>query len=460
MGKLSIILKREILARIRKRTFIIMSFLGPILFAAMILIPSWVSSLETKEIKRIAVIDSSHVFYNTIPETQYLKFDYIDNRSLEELQKNFDETDYYAVLYITHIVYHSSEAIQLYSDQQPNMSVVMHISNALEKEIERQKLATHDIDNLDQILQSVKTNVDIQTVKWTDSGDEKKLHPIVAMGVSYVSGFLIYIFIFMFGAQVMRSVIEEKTNRIVELIVSSVRPFQLMAGKILGVGFTGLLQFLTWIILTAFIVNGIHNALIPDAKTLQEKSSPESIMGTSSSPNNSADNNKKSSSSTFLQDRPIRDATLNKFRDILSSARMINFGVMFISFMIYFLGGFLLYASLFAAVGSLIDNDTDTQQFMLPVTIPLIIALVVMLNACQNPNSAISLWFSMIPFTSPIVMMARIPYGVPFWEVFTSIAILIITFIASTWISGKIYQTGILMYGKKIKPKDIIKWLK
>ncbi len=460
LSKILAIIRREFLTRIRRRSFIIMSILGPMLFAGILILPAWLMSLESKEVKRIAVIDSTHVFQQTIPNTKYLKFDYLEGIQLKELKKNFDKTNYYAVLYITHIVHYSPQAIQLYSDKQPDMNAVMHISNAIEKEIERQKLASHNIENIHNILRSVKTDINIQTIRWTDSGEEKKSHPALVAGVSYFSGFLIYIFIFMFGAQVMRGVIEEKTSRIVEIIISSVRPFQLMMGKIVGVALAGLTQFILWILLTIFIFSSLQNTLIPDIQSINKnKQTPASILS-NEKPDKAIQEQIYTPSSSLPEEYPIQNPFVVEFRSILNSAHAINFTVMICMFIFYFLGGYLLYSSLFAAVGSLIDNETDTQQFMLPVTIPLIAAIIVMLNAFQNPDSSVTFWFSIIPLTSPIIMMARIPYGVPYPELILSMVLLVLTFIFTTWLSGRIYRTAILVYGKKIRFNEVWRWLK
>ncbi len=445
MKNIFLIIKREYLVRVRKKSFILMSVLGPLLFAALFVLPSWLMSIESQEVKKIAVIDSSSVFINKIPETKYLKFEYLTGASLEKLKNNFDQFDYYAVLYITHLVHYSPGSIILYSDKQPNYNVVMHISNALEKEIERQKLSTHEIKNLDKILQSVKTKVSIQTVKWTKSGETKKTNSGIAMIVSYISGFLIYLFIFMFGVQVMRGVEEEKSNRIAEIIISSVKHFELMLGKILGIAMVGLTQFLLWVILTVSIVGFVQNTILQPS--FPEHHPAESIFSTSSG------------GSLLEQNQPVQNEKYTDINNLIQATKSINFGVMIGSFIFFFLAGYMLYASMFAAIGSAIDQQTDTQQFVLPVTIPLIIAIFVLLNAFQNPEGPITFWFSLIPFTSPIVMMARIPYGVPLWEVILSMGILIITFIAMVWVSGKIFRTGILMYGKKNSFRDMWRWI-
>ncbi len=444
-SKSSLIISREFFSRIKKKSFIIMTLLGPLLFAALAIGPAWFASMEDREVRFIAVVDSSKLFIGQIPETEYLKFEYLENTSVDHLRENFSETHYYAVLYIAHIITSTPSAVQLLSDRQPNLNIRMHIANALEKELERQKLATYEIDNLDNILASIKTNVNIRTIIWQDDGGEKESYSELAMVVGYIGGFLIYFFIFLFGAQVMRGVIEEKSSRVVEIIVSSVKPFQLMLGKIVGIGLVGLTQFLLWVILSFTIITAAQHIFFSD-------------LGTPSSEDIVAE--EMFSSSRLQQTQPLESEDFDKFREIFSSISSINFGVMLGAFLFYFLGGYLLYASLFASIGSAVDNETDTQQFMLPITIPLILSIIVMMNAIMNPEGAVAFWFSIIPFTSPVIMMARIPFGVPLWEAGLSAALLILTFIFTTWLAGKIYRTGILMYGKKVNYKELWKWLR
>jgi ABC-2 type transport system permease protein len=253
-------------------------------------------------------------------------------------------------------------------------------------------------------------------------------------------------FIFFFGAQLMRGVIEEKVNRIVEVIVSSVKPFQLMMGKIIGIAMVGLTQFLIWVVTTFILVSLATTLLFPELNmTPTEQVISQDIM--SSDPVQSA-----------TQENASEE--MDEIMGFLSSLKDINFPLTLGSFVFFFLGGYLLYGALFAAIGAAVDNETDTQQFMLPLTVPLILALLVLINAINNPDSSISFWFSIIPFTSPIVMMGRLPFGVPDWEVGLSMALLVITFIGMTWLAAKIYRTGILMYGKKTSYKEIAKWIR
>ena len=446
MNKTGLIIKREYITRVRKRSFIIMAILGPILFASLMVVPALIAMSEDQEVKRIAVIDSSHLFMNVIPETEYLKFDYLQNTRLEDIKRTYSAGGYYGVLYISDIVAFEPNSVIFYSDKQPSLATKMHISKAMENYIRDQKLKTYDIADLDNILKSVRTSINIRTIKINQAGEEKESHTGVAMAVGYIGGFLIYMFIFFFGAQLMRGVIEEKVNRIVEVIVSSVKPFQLMMGKIIGIAMVGLTQFLIWVVTTFILVSLASKLFFPGlSMTPTEQVISQDIM-----------------TSEPVQTSPEEDTSeeMDELMGFLSSLKDINFPLTLGSFIFYFLGGYLLYGAMFAAIGAAVDNETDTQQFMLPLTVPLILALLVLINAINNPDSSISFWFSIIPFTSPIVMMGRLPFGVSDWEVGLSMALLVITFIGMTWLAGKIYRTGILMYGKKTSYREIAKWIR
>ncbi len=454
MNKIKLVLQREYLTRVRKKTFIVMTILGPLLFGAILIAPAWLAGLESTQTKNIAVIDSSHIFINKLPETETIQFTYLENKDVENMRKRFERTNYYGVLYITHLVANTKSSVVFYSDQQPSLSVKSHISSSIEKIIEQRKLRAAGID--ENILQSVRTSINMRTIQWTEEGKEKESSTELAMIVGYIGGFLIYFFIFLFGAQVMRGVIEEKTNRIVEIIISSVKPFQLMMGKIIGIGLVGLTQFGLWVVLTLTIITGAQSMLAPELGTPSaQQVSPSSIMEKQGDTQNYA--------APFQPPAPTQseqDGDNLQVKHLFRALEDINFGVIIGTFIFFFLGGYLLYGSLFAAVGSAVDNETDTQQFMLPITIPLILAIIVLVSGISNPQGSIAFWFSIIPFTSPIVMMARLPFGVPEWQVLLSMALLILTFIGTTWLSGKIYRTGILMYGKKVNYRELWKWIR
>ena len=455
MNKILLVISREYLTRVRKKSFIIMTILGPLLFGGFFVAMGWLMSMEDSEVKNIAIVDETGQFKNVIPETESLKFDYLKDVSLNDFKKTFFMTDYYGILYLPKVFVQSPNTAQLLSDKQPNLATKIHISNALEQYLKEQKLQTYDIENLSQIMQNINASskVRLSTLRMEEGGKAKKSNTELSMAIAYIGGLLIYMFIFIYGAQVMRGVIEEKTNRIVEVIISSIKPFQLMMGKIIGIALVGLSQFVLWIILTAGILQVVQIAIMPDPSKMMEQmqaQTPQNIMSNSDVV------------SETDEEAPVTAGSdnLNELQVIVGSLSQVPWGLIVGVFAFYFMFGYLLYGSLFAAIGSAVDNETDTQQFMLPITIPLIIGLLIMFNAMNNPESAVSFWGSIIPFTSPIVMMARIPFIPPWHDVAISMVLLVLTFLATTWLAGKIYRTGILMYGKKVNYKEIMKWLK
>jgi ABC-2 type transport system permease protein len=447
MNKIALIIKREYITRVRKKSFIIMTLLTPFLFALIFIIPALVMSNEDKEFKKIAVIEEgSDLFVNVIPDTRDVDFEYLSGVRLNDIKNNFSEMGYYGVLYISSDLVTNPDAIQLISRKQPPIGLLDHISGSLEKEIERQKLLAYNIENLDEILKTINTSVRVQTIKIDETGSARETSTGISMALAYIGGFLMYMLVFMFGSMVMRGVIEEKTNRIVEVIVSSVRPVQLMLGKIIGVALVGLTQFALWIVLTLALVMVVKTNLLPEGTMEQIQQIPQSLSD--------ADQSMSGASTTT-----ITAEQLTEFQKIFAGALNQPWGLIIFSFIFYFLTGYLLYASLFAAIGSAVDNETETQQFMLPVTIPIILGLVVAMGTMQNPESSLSFWFSIIPLTSPIVMMARIPFDVPAWEIALSMGLMLLTISGAVWMAAKIYRTGILMYGKKTSYKEIWKWL-
>jgi ABC-2 type transport system permease protein len=445
MNKIPIIIQREYVTRVRKKSFIVMTFLTPVLMALIFVIPALVMSNEDKDFKKIAVIeDGSDLFNGVIADTKDTDFEYLTNTSLNDLKENFNELGYYGILFISPQVITTPNAIQLISKKQPPIGLLDHISVSLEKEIERQKLLAYDIENLDEILKTINTSIKIQTIKIDDTGAVRETSTGIAMALAYISGFLMYMLVFMFGAQVMRGVIEEKTSRIVEVIVSSVKPVQLMMGKIIGIALVGLTQFAVWVLLTVAIVTVVKSNILPAGTMEQVQQLPQSLA---------------QADETVAGAGSMTEIQLTEMQSIFSSALNQPWGLIIFAFVFYFITGYLLYASLFAAIGSAVDNETETQQFMLPVTIPIILGLIVAMGTMQNPESSLSFWFSIIPLTSPIVMVARIPFDVPAWEIALSMTLMIVTIFGCVWMAAKIYRTGILMYGKKTSYKEIWKWL-
>lgn len=451
MNKISIIIKREYITRVRKKSFIILTILAPVLMAALIILPTTMLKNQEGEFKKIAVIeDNSDLFKGIITNTKDAKFVYLENTKVQDLKNSFEKAGYYGILYISPEIIKTPNAVQLISRQQPPIGLLQHIENCLKKEIERQKLLAYKIENLDEIMKNVETNVSIQTIKINDSGVVKETSTGIAMALAYIFGLLMYMLVFIFGSQVMRGVIEEKTSRVVEVIVSSVKPIQLMMGKIIGIALVGLTQFMIWVILTMGIAAFIKTSVI-------EKGNVKEITHTLPKDLMTADQQIVMHN---LDQANNMSPELVRFTKLFNNAMNQQWGLIIFSFVFYFITGYLLYASVFAAIGSAVDNETETQQFMLPVTIPIILALMVAIGAMENPESPLAFWCSLIPFTSPIVMMARIPFGVPYWQIVVSMALMLATFIGFVWMAAKVYRTGILMYGKKTSWKEMWKWLR
>ena len=445
MKKILLVIEREFITRVRKKSFIVMTILTPILFAALMVVPAVIATMEDKNERHIAVIDDSGLFEGIIAETEYLKFTFLEGVKATDLQEGFRDSNYYAVLYIGPMVVNTPDAVILYSDRQPSIDITSHIASSLRTEIESLKLQSYDIENLDEILNSIKTSIRVRTIKWTRGGEARESSTELAMGLAYILSFMVYILIFLFGTQVMRGVIEEKSSRIVEVIVSSIKPFQLMMGKILGIAAVSMVQILLWIVLTFGLVT-LAGSLLGGSATSAEgqKEVVTSLMESQGTP----------------QEMPAEINDQGFVDEMLVALSNVNFVLIIGGFIFFFLGGYLLYAAMFAAVGSAVDNEADSQQLVMPITIPLILAIVIMVSGLRSPDGALSFWFSMIPFTSPIVMITRLPYGVPTWELLLSGALLVTTFIIMTWLAGKIYRTGILLYGKKHTWAEMWKWMR
>ena len=417
MRKIWLIIKREYLVRVRKKAFIVMTIVGPLLMAALMIVPTYLAN-ESQELRTIAIEEDGFEFSKQLEDTEFLHFSKIPTEEATLLKEGFAESAYYALLHI------EGENFTLYSYQQISLSVSNNIENQLEQIIEHQKLKAAGIDLA--TLASAESTVHITTKIISEDGNTSSSQTKTSMGIGFVCGILIYMFIFMYGTMVMRGVIEEKTSRIVEVIISSVKPFQLMMGKILGVALVGLTQFILWILLT-FVIASIAEFAFMDASsmTTELNSEQQSIL----------------------------------LSEISRLTEGINLVQIFISFIFYFLAGYLMYSALFAAVGSAVDAEADTQQFVLPITIPLILSFILIQPIMENPDGPLAFWMSIIPFTSPVIMMVRLPFGVANWELALSVGILIFSFILTTWFAGKIYRTGILMYGKKASYKELLKWL-
>lgn len=439
MNKLGIIIKREYLTRVKNKSFLIITFLGPIFFVALMIAPALLAlnsdKMESK--KAIAVLDETGWFDQKFDNTETNTFVYHDeNENIDSLKKLVFEDIYDAILYIPGTSLNVPVNAKLYSNKQISMTLSSYIENTMKKEVEHKKLLASGIDP--DIVKSANTNINVTNIRMDSENKEETRYTELESIIGFVLAFVIYFSIFLFSSQVLRSVIVEKTNRIVEVIISSVKPFELMMGKIIGNALVGLTQFTAWIVLTLAIYFFASGIIL----------GPELMSPTG----------------TVMTEEISNLAETTEAQDIMLEAvnmiQTINFSAILWSFLFYFLFGFLLYAALFAAIGGMVDNETDSNQFITILTIPLILAIICSPAMMENPESGLTLWLSMIPFTSPIAMMIRIPFGVPYMQLGISIILLILTFVLMTWIAAKIYRTGILMYGKKPTWKEIWKWLK
>jgi len=435
MNKIALIIQREYLTRVKKTSFILMTLFGPILMAALMLVPIWIG-LKDKDIQIIEVIDETGLFINQFENSLTLQFDY-EFKPIEEAKASFYKEKYTSILHISSLG--KQTTAQLYYKKQPGISTIGNIESTIEKGIRNIELK--DKFNITKAqLDEIQPEVTVNPIALSETGGEESKNVGVSTVLGFAGAIMIYFFIFMYGIQIMRGVIEEKTSRIVEIIISSVKPFQLMMGKIIGIALVGLTQFSLWIILSMGIY-AIGMAAISSGDVANMVNTEQMMQGEQMNEMTKATNptNLEAQISEMLQQIPI--------------AKLL------ISFLFYFLGGYLLYGAFLAAIGSAVDNEADSQQFMMPVTIPLIFSFVVASTVMENPDGAFAFWLSIIPITSPIIMMVRIPFGVETWELLLSMTLLVLGFLGATWMAAKIYRTGILMYGKKITYKELWKWL-
>jgi ABC-2 type transport system permease protein len=456
MKKILLIIQREYLTRVKKRSFIVMTILGPLLMAGIVIVPMYLAT-RNSEMKTVAVLDETGIFFEKFKDSESMKFHYLVS-DITSAKAGFTKSGDHALLYIPKPDVTLPVNAILYSSGNVNISVKSYIRNVMSKQVEELKLEAKLRDlqtdkknpiDVDDILRSIKTNIDISTLKIGENGKEEKSYTEISMVLGMFGGILIYFFIFMFGAQVMRGVIEEKTSRIVEVIVSSVKPFQLMMGKIIGVGLVGLTQFLLWVVLTFVIVTGVTATM-----TSQLSSGGASVT------EQMLKQNPALGAQTQVLTPDQKGKSEKGVNEVLDALNTVNFPVMIGAFLFYFLVGYLMYGALFAAIGGAVDSEADTQQFMLPVTVPLILAIVMAQFIIQDPGGPVAFWFSIFPLTSPVVMMIRIPFGVPYMEVILSMVLLLLGFLGTTWLAAKIYRTGILMYGKKVNYKELWKWIR
>ncbi len=443
MNKALLVLKREYLTRVRKKSFVIMTLLVPFLFAGMTILPAWLSTRDDKEERTIAVYDGTGIFLGRLDDTEYTKFHFIPEEEYIKAKDDIKNCGFYAVLFVPPNVLTANRA-QLYCDKQVTLDIKNMIGNKLENIIEadkkKQVIDQSGIPDLEEKLAATRTNINLETIKVDESGEQVKSSTEIAMAVGYAAGFIIYMFVFIYGAMVMRGVMEEKSSRIVEVIISSVKPTQLMFGKIIGIGLVGLTQLLFWIIIGGAIITGVQSFAGPDQAQVIEQS--QNLMNTPG-----------------VAVQAATPEQQNMALEIINMIGNLNLPLILGSFLFYFLGGFLMYSSLMGAVGSAVDHEEEAQQLMLPVSLPLIFSIIILFPVVRNPEGPLAFWASMIPLTSPVIMMVRVPFGLPIWQLLLSMTILLGSIWGTIWVAGKIYRTGILMYGKKVNIKEIVKWL-
>ena len=414
-----------------------MTILGPVLIAAMIILPAMLAEWSKSDSKRVAVLDETGVFFEKFKDQEDIQFYHVYEGLQSEKENALYEQDD-ILLFIPKTELNLPVNAQLFSTKQPGLNVTAYIKSVMKRVIENEKLKAQGIDP--EIIKSAKANINLATIRVEEDGLETESYTEVEVGLAVFAGIMIYFFIFMFGAQVLKGVMEEKSNRIVEVIISSVKPFQLMMGKIIGIALVGLTQFLLWIVLTGIFLGIFQAAFGGDmAANFQQMGAQNQMMQTTPE------------AADFGSDK------LSMVAEIIDS---IDLQTMVLSFIFYFLGGYLLYAALFAAIGGAIDHDSDSQQFMLPVSIPLVFSVMMSGIVVNQPDSSLAIWLSMIPLTSPVIMMIRIPFGVPIEQIWISATLLVLGFVVTTWFAGKIYRTGILMYGQKVNYAIIWKWLR
>ena len=438
MNKIFLILKREYFSRVRKKSFIVMTILGPLFMAGLILAPILISSSENEE-KKIWVCDEGGLFVSQFESLDGLSYVFIQ-QPIDLLKESFSNSEASALVHIPISVddnfYSLESSVSVFAHKALSFSEKRSISRNIEAGIEAFRLKDQGLSK--ELLNEIKSRVNLSTVMLTDEGGEKISSTEISTALSLIGGLLIYFFIFLYGSMVMRGVMEEKSNRIVEIIISSVKPFQLMMGKIIGIALVGFTQFALWVLLT-FAINSL---VIGFFVSPEEGNSIELIQG-----------------SKILVDQNFKSQS-GGVDFILEQLKSSNLNFLLLMFLFYFVGGYLMYGALFAALGSAVDSEADTQQFILPITLPLIFSIIALQTIIENPDSSLAFWCSIIPFTSPIVMMGRLPFDPPMWEILLSMFFLVLGFIFTSWIAGRIFRVGILMHGQKVNYKTLFKWLK
>ena len=434
MRNIFLVLRREYLVRVKKKSFLIMTILGPLLFVAGYAAVIWIA-VGSVDLKTVQVVDESNLFKNKFKDSESLKFAYVPS-SIEVAKNGFEKSGSNALVYIPKDVIKNPKSVRIYAAKNVSLDLKSSIEDVIEKEIEEIKLSEAGITH--KILEDSRVNVKSETISLSDGG-EKSSSSGAATAIGGICAFLIYMSVLIYGTQVMRGITEEKTSRIVEVIISSVKPYQLMMGKIIGVAAVGLTQFVLWIVLTISLSSIA-------TKVLSSKMPKDSAAMVSDMQKN-------------MPNQSISGGVENPVAEVLGAVSSLNIPLILSCFLFYYLGGYLLYSALFGAVGAAVDSDADSQQFMFPITMPIIFSFVFAQFVLRDPDGSLAFWTSIIPFTSPIIMMVRIPFGVPAWELALSMVLLIAGFMGTIWLASRIYRVGILMYGKKVTYKELGKWI-
>ena len=432
MNKIGIVIKREYLQRVTKKSFIILTLFMPFIIVAMVFVPLWLSSIKSSDTYDVAILDRTGKYVSLFKDTDTFHFLDTDRSSSVDNYKE-QHAGIFAFLEITDDLLNNQQAVTLYSEKQIPADLKREIDRTLSQYLENEKRASFNIPNLEEIIQSSRVRIDVQTIKWGKDGTTTESSTGLATIIGMILTLIVFMFIIMSGAIVMQSVMEEKTNRIVELMISSVRPFDLMMGKIISMGLVCLTQLIAWCMLSMVLFSVV--GVFFGAQAGQDAMAMQSSM----------------QSGAF---------DMTAVTGILSKLASFNFLEIIVCFILYFIGGYIIYSSLYAAIGSAVDSPEDSQQFMTPMMIIMLFAFYAGFYSGQNPDGPLAFWCSFIPFTSPMVMMVRLPFEVPFWQILVSLVILFASALLSVWISAKIYRVGILIYGKKPTFKEMIRWIR
>ncbi len=460
---LGVIIGREYTTRVKKKSFIILTFVVPILFAALCIIPSLIMAAAKEDSKKIALIDDSGLVMPYLEDNDVVTYSDYSGQDADSVKASLSELGMDALVHVSELdTVSKSVTLKSYSKKPLGLELTSSIEDKANDAIEDYRVASYDIEDLATIMENVKSDVSMTTYTLDDSGKESISSSEVYMLVSMLLGIIIYMFIAMFSGTVMNSVIEEKSSRVVEVLVSSVKATELLFGKIIGVALVALTQFFMWVVLTLVLVSVLGGIIgfdkVTESAATADPTAMKSRMGVDPEALEGSGMTMDISALTAAADTVGTD--VSPMSAVMTTLAGLNYAEIIVSFLIYFIFGYLLYASMYAAIGSAVENEADTQQLQIPVTIPLLIGFFIAFYAFKAPESGVVFWGSMIPFTSPIVMLARIPYGVPLWQLIVSIALLIGTFALFAWASAKIYKVGILMFGKKSTFKDLWKWFK